>query len=208
MSHPAPADEPTPAGAEHPSLLRWPAGDASRGQQLEAVAAPAIRELAAADFESPRGRRVFLPVFLFLATCVSTFLAGSLNWNPVVYFESPQAGRLIAANWTQGLVYMAAVVGILLTHEMGHFLQTVRYGVPASYPFFIPLPFVMTGTMGAVIGMEGSRPIASNCSTSASRDPGPVWSWRCRSSGSASWGPTCSTQAPNRCWAIRSSSKS
>ena len=57
----------------------------------------------------------------------------------------------------QGLVYMAAVIGILLTHEMGHFLQTVRYRVPASLPFFIPVPMLMTGTMGAVIGMEGSR---------------------------------------------------
>ena len=40
---------------------------------------------------------------------------------------------------------------------MGHFVQTVRYGVPASLPFFIPVPILMTGTMGAVIGMEGSR---------------------------------------------------
>ena len=52
---------------------------------------------------------------------------------------------------------MAAVIGILLTHEMGHFIQTVRYRVPASLPFFIPVPLLLTGTMGAVIGMEGSR---------------------------------------------------
>jgi membrane-associated protease RseP (regulator of RpoE activity) len=52
---------------------------------------------------------------------------------------------------------MAAVIGILLTHEMGHFLQTLRYRVHASLPFFIPVPFLFTGTMGAVIGMEGSR---------------------------------------------------
>ena len=52
---------------------------------------------------------------------------------------------------------MAAVIGILLMHEMGHFLQTVRYGVPASLPFFLPVPIMVTGTMGAVISMEGSR---------------------------------------------------
>ena len=61
------------------------------------------------------------------------------------------------ANWVQGLEYMACVIGILLCHEMGHFVQTVRYGVPASLPFFIPVPVLMTGTMGAVISMEGSR---------------------------------------------------
>jgi membrane-associated protease RseP (regulator of RpoE activity) len=65
--------------------------------------------------------------------------------------------RIIGANWQQGLIYMTAVIGILLTHEMGHFLQTLRYRVHASLPFFIPVPFVFTGTMGAVIGMEGSR---------------------------------------------------
>ncbi len=50
---------------------------------------------------------------------------------------------------------MAAVLAILLTHEMGHFLQTVRYGIPASFPLCIPVPFNPIGTMGAVIGMDG-----------------------------------------------------
>ena len=101
------------------------------------------------DLRSPRRRRIALPLFLFLATCVSTFFVGATGWQPVEYREPP--------NWQQGLVYMAAVIGILLTHEMGHFLQAVRYHVPASLPYFIPLPVMMTGTMGAVIGMEGSR---------------------------------------------------
>jgi membrane-associated protease RseP (regulator of RpoE activity) len=52
---------------------------------------------------------------------------------------------------------MGAVLAILLTHEMGHFLQTVKYGIPASYPLCIPVPFNPIGTMGAVIGMDGSR---------------------------------------------------
>jgi membrane-associated protease RseP (regulator of RpoE activity) len=94
---------------------------------------------------------------LFVATCGSTFLAGALNWNPEQFAAGHTVSRAIAANWPQGLIYMAAVVGILLTHEMGHFLQTLRYRVHASLPFFIPVPFLFTGTMGAVIGMEGSR---------------------------------------------------
>ncbi len=157
MSHPAPADQPAPAAAEHPSVLRWPADHGAQGELVESAPAPSMRDLSAADFQNPRGRRVVLPALLFLATCASTFLAGALNWNPFAYFETEQAGHWTALDWTQGLIYMAAVIGILLTHEMGHFLQTVRYGVPASFPFFIPLPVVMTGTMGAVIGMEGSR---------------------------------------------------
>ena len=52
---------------------------------------------------------------------------------------------------------MLAVLGILLTHEMGHFLMALRHRIPASLPYFIPLPVIPFGTMGAVIGMEGSK---------------------------------------------------
>jgi len=54
-----------------------------------------------------------------------------------------------------GLIYSASLMTILLAHEMGHFLMTRRYGVPASLPFFIPFlpPF---GTLGAIIKMRGS----------------------------------------------------
>jgi membrane-associated protease RseP (regulator of RpoE activity) len=117
---------------------------------------PPLRELTRADLQGRPGRRIFLPVSLFVATCVSTFIAGAMDWDPTMLADGRSA-ELIAANWQQGLVYMAAVIGILLTHEMGHFVQTVRYRVPASLPFFIPVPVLMTGTMGAVIGMEGSR---------------------------------------------------
>jgi membrane-associated protease RseP (regulator of RpoE activity) len=66
-------------------------------------------------------------------------------------------GRAMVANWQQGLTYMGAVLAILLTHEMGHFLQTLRYHIPASYPLCIPVPFSLIGTMGAVISMDGMR---------------------------------------------------
>ena len=39
---------------------------------------------------------------------------------------------------------------------MGHYLQTLRYRVPASLPLFIPMPYGPLGTMGAVIGMRGN----------------------------------------------------
>ena len=42
-------------------------------------------------------------------------------------------------------------MAILLTHELGHFLQARRYRVPAMPPLFIPLPLPPFGTMGAVI---------------------------------------------------------
>jgi membrane-associated protease RseP (regulator of RpoE activity) len=140
----APQDAPHPQDAPEADLV------------LAHVTAPLERELTAGDLGARR-RRIVLPLCLFVATCLSTFLAGTLGWDPALAAENGAVADKIAANWQQGLVYMAAVIGILLTHEMGHFLQTVRYGVHASLPFFIPVPFVITGTMGAVIGMEGSR---------------------------------------------------
>ena len=66
----------------------------------------------------------------------------------------------IASTWiTGGFWYSAAIISILLAHEMGHFLMCRRYGVPATLPYFIPFPLVNPfGTMGAVISMKGYIP--------------------------------------------------
>ena len=132
----------------------------------------------AQDYSHPgRGRHVVLPALLFAATCLSTFWTGAADWKPVGhlalletaiagFFENLQQGSPMAAlrqaaavaqlNFSQGLIYMAAVLGILLTHEMGHFLFARRNRIPASLPYFIPVPVIPFGTMGAVISMEGS----------------------------------------------------
>jgi Zn-dependent protease len=104
----------------------------------------------------PRRRRV-LPILLFIATCLSTFWVGSANWKPQQFYSADDIWRAMTINWRTGLTYMGAVVAILLTHEMGHFLQTVRYRIPASFPLCIPVPFSLIGTMGAVISMDGMR---------------------------------------------------
>jgi membrane-associated protease RseP (regulator of RpoE activity) len=101
-----------------------------------------------------------LPVTLFLVTCLSTFWAGATSWMPANFFFPTDAvviRHVIAQGWRQGLVYMAALLGILLMHEMGHFITTLRYRIPASLPYFIPFPIAPIGTMGAVIGMEGFK---------------------------------------------------
>jgi len=105
-----------------------------------------------AEDDAPPRRRRLLPAVLFGLTCLSTFFTGGA-W-------STQVGRYEYAfhfNWQEGAAYMLAVLAILLAHEMGHFVQAVRHGIPASLPYFIPMPFSPFGTMGAVIGMQGSR---------------------------------------------------
>jgi membrane-associated protease RseP (regulator of RpoE activity) len=63
----------------------------------------------------------------------------------------------VASTWlTGGLSYSIAVMLILLGHEMGHYFMSQRYGIPATLPFFLPLPYISPfGTLGAVIRMKG-----------------------------------------------------
>ena len=112
-------------------------------------------------------RRYQLPAVLFLLTCVSTFFVGVTWWYPLEYFALPSFDsgvdgliplrRMIISHWQDGLIYMVAVLAILLAHEMGHFVATVRHRIAASLPFFLPFPIAPIGTLGAVIGMDGLR---------------------------------------------------
>jgi len=148
MTNPAPPDD-TPESTPRASI--------------EAAASP--RVLRRSDIESrqtfdPRApnRRRTLPLVLFIATCLSTFWVGAAQYRPLQGMGNLQLmWGTIAENWLEGLTYMGAVLAILLTHEMGHFLLTVRYHIPASYPLCIPVPFNPIGTMGAVISMDGMR---------------------------------------------------
>jgi membrane-associated protease RseP (regulator of RpoE activity) len=90
---------------------------------------------------------------LFLATVVSTLLVGAVGW----YYIPPAA---ITANPLLALrawPFTAAVLGVLTTHELGHYLVGRYHGVDVSLPYLIPfiLPF---GTLGAIIRMRGRMP--------------------------------------------------
>jgi membrane-associated protease RseP (regulator of RpoE activity) len=57
--------------------------------------------------------------------------------------------------WVGGALYSLSIMAILLSHEMGHYVASRRYGVPATLPYFIPFPPSPFGTFGAVIKMRG-----------------------------------------------------
>ncbi|MBX3425920.1 MAG: site-2 protease family protein [Pirellulales bacterium] len=153
-----PAPTPPAASSASPASVQ-----PVRSLRAEAFHDPAVEylpELRVSDLHFRPQRRTLLPLMLFVATCLSTFWVGCTRWEPLApqYAATWDAvGRTIARNWGTGFDYMAAVVAILLTHEMGHFLQTVKHRIPASYPLCIPVPFTPIGTMGAVIGMDGMR---------------------------------------------------
>lgn len=103
--------------------------------------------------------RLWLNILLFIITVFSTFFVGftwSINYKyaevlddaadfplSVDMFLDPQILIL-------SLIYAVVLIGILLGHELGHFLACLYYRIDATLPFFIPAP-TLIGTMGAFI---------------------------------------------------------
>lgn len=95
----------------------------------------------------PRWRTNLL---LFLATVASVFVTGTR------YGEGSPLSR---ASLVAGAQFAGTLLTILVAHELGHYVMARIHRVPASLPFFIPLPFLSPfGTMGAVIRMPGAIP--------------------------------------------------
>jgi membrane-associated protease RseP (regulator of RpoE activity) len=84
-----------------------------------------------------------LNIALFLATLLTTTMQGAYM----------QHGSANAALLADGLTFSIPLMTILLCHEMGHYIAARIHRVPASLPYFVPLPpgIGMFGTMGAVI---------------------------------------------------------
>jgi membrane-associated protease RseP (regulator of RpoE activity) len=107
-----------------------------------------------AEVPSPRPRRrgPWLNVLLFLATAATTLLAGAAQAH---LSEDPGLADVI---WG-GLPYASAILAILLSHEMGHYVAARIWGVDTTLPYFIPGPPVAgVGTFGAVIRIRSSLP--------------------------------------------------
>lgn len=106
----------------------------------------------------PMKRENTIAITLFLVTIATTTMAG-------YYFSLPlvEAGRMQNIWW--GCVsFSAALMIVLGCHEMGHKLTSMRYGIRATPPYFIPLPsFPMfgiytLGTLGAIIKVQSPLP--------------------------------------------------
>lgn len=87
---------------------------------------------------SAKKKKPWLNLVLFIATFITTTLAGAHSGNTTTDF-------LIS-----GLPYSVTLMLILGTHEMGHYIASKKFAVDATLPFFIPFPSIV-GTMGAVI---------------------------------------------------------
>ncbi len=132
-------------------------------QYLDAEYYPAEVMVAA----PPRPRqRYWLHILLLLATIFTTMMVGTrLEMNYLqgraifttgddfiplfpIGFILQHPSRIL-----MGLPFSLTLMGILLAHEMGHYIFCLRYGVYATLPYFIPAP-TLIGTMGAFIRIK------------------------------------------------------
>jgi len=99
----------------------------------------------------PKPDSKWLNALLLAATLATTTLTGACHW---LSFEADfQAIQLplTPGAVANGLWYALTILAILGAHELGHYLACRYYGISASLPYFLPVPFPLTGTAGAFI---------------------------------------------------------
>ena len=113
---------------------------------LAAAPRPRFRETA----ETPAWKHLSL----FVLTLFSMAAAGAMQQG-----VNPLAGMSSLVHLVEGIPFAATLLGILAVHEFGHYFAARRWGVKASLPYFLPLPYVsILGTLGAVIKIRSPIP--------------------------------------------------
>jgi membrane-associated protease RseP (regulator of RpoE activity) len=141
------------------SSTEIPGSDVSEGRPFRTdfpdAYIPARRRPARIERRDPLWRYVVL----FVLTLLSTTAVGAAHY--ASFYLGFDGGEL-PFSWVglavRGLWYSVPILAILGTHEMGHYLACRYYGVEASRPYFLPMPFVLTGTLGAFIRIREPIP--------------------------------------------------
>ncbi len=93
--------------------------------------------------------RVWINALLAIATIFTTMFVGARMFG-VDLANNP-------SQFTQGLPFTLAIMTVLGSHEMGHYIAARMHGMHTSLPYFIPFPTII-GTMGAIIKHRGPIP--------------------------------------------------
>ncbi len=111
----------------------------------------------------PPVRPYWLHILLFLLTVLTTlivgarlqenFLAGDTLFLADNYFFPITMLWRNPRGLLDGIPFAATLLGILMAHEMGHFVWSVKHRVYATLPFFLPFPSPI-GTFGAFIKIQ------------------------------------------------------
>jgi membrane-associated protease RseP (regulator of RpoE activity) len=109
----------------------------------------------------PRARtverqRIALNVVLFLLTCVSTLVSGTIFFVGSPTFDAFRSAAFpLPMRFLAGVPFAAGLLSILVTHEFGHYFTARYYKASVSLPYFIPAPPpLLFGTLGAIIRLR------------------------------------------------------
>ena len=142
-----------------PSPAVWQGGihpgeSSAIGTAATYPAGPALRPAAAWTSRRSADSSVLTHVALFALTLFSMMAAGAIQQG-----VSPFHGLDRIVHLVEGIPFAATLLGILTVHEFGHYFAARKWGVRASLPFFLPLPYVsFLGTLGAVIRIRSPIP--------------------------------------------------
>jgi hypothetical protein len=95
-----------------------------------------------------------LPILLFGLTVFTTLWAGAYQVNTKPVTGAWDFLTKYPESLFNGFPFAATLLGILVIHELGHYVLARIHRVPASFPLFIPGPPQFIGTFGAVIRMR------------------------------------------------------
>ena len=103
---------------------------------------------------------MWLHVLLFALTIATTTIVGAAQYASFLddFRGSTALSMSFAALLVRGIWYSGTILTILGCHELGHYFACRYYDVDASLPFFIPVPVLLTGTMGAFIRIREPIP--------------------------------------------------
>jgi membrane-associated protease RseP (regulator of RpoE activity) len=103
--------------------------------------------------------RLWVHRALFFATLITTTLAGADHYGGFISdFTDKFPAIPLTTLLLHGLWYSATILAILGCHELGHYVACRYYDVDASRPFFLPVPVLLTGTLGAFIRIREPIP--------------------------------------------------
>ncbi|MHA1135021.1 MAG: site-2 protease family protein [Candidatus Thorarchaeota archaeon] len=92
---------------------------------------------------------------LFIATLASIAIGGFLQaTSPIFLTLFYPAGYTAWDIAFTTLIFMASLMGIIFTHEMGHYKMSQKLGIEASLPYFLPGLPQIGGTFGAFISQK------------------------------------------------------
>jgi membrane-associated protease RseP (regulator of RpoE activity) len=103
----------------------------------------------------PKKDKISTNLILFALTVFSVMLAG-VAVPAELCNDSTGALLYMFKNILTGWPFALSMLGILLTHELGHYFISRHHKTPATLPYFIPFPLSPLGTLGAAILMRGT----------------------------------------------------